>query len=137
MAISPQQQARGKQGEEEIKRRLELPGGWAGFVFVEDKRSEDCGYDFLGKMGERQVKLEVKTFALDGRIIVTATELHAAAESKDDYYLIGVLDDGKPEAEWSTSIICNPIQVLLSKGEFDIEAKLHAPAADIFEIDME
>ena len=137
MAISPEQQARGKRGEEEIKRRLELPGGWAGFVFLEDNRSEACGYDFLGKMGERQVKLEVKTFTLDGRVIVTATELRAAAESQDDYYLVGVLDDGKPEAEWCTFIVSNPMQVLLSRGEFDIEAKLRAPAADIFEIDME
>jgi len=137
IAISPQQQVRGKRGEEEIKRRLELPGGWAGFVFVEDKRSEDCGYDFLGKMGERQVKLEIKTFTLDGRVIVTAGELRAAAESQGDYYLIGVMDDGKPEAQWRTFIASDPLQILLSRGEFDIEAKLCAPAAEIFEIDKE
>lgn len=135
MAISPEQQARGKRGEEEIKRRLELPGGWEGFVFVQDKRNENCGYDFLGKTGERQVKLEIKTFTLDGRIIVTASELRAAAESQDDYYLIGVLDDGKPEAQWRTFMAPNPLQVLLSTGELDIEAKLHAPAAEVFEID--
>jgi hypothetical protein len=104
---------------------------------VADKRNENCGYDFLGKMGERQVNLEVKTFTIDGRVIITDTELRAAADSQDDYYLVGVLDDGKPEAEWCTSIISNPIQVLLSRGEFDIEAKLCAPAAEIFEIDTE
>jgi len=135
IVITDEQQDRGKRGEEEIKRRLQLPGGWAGFSFVADKRSEDCGYDFLGKIGEHQVKLEVKTFTIDGRIIITVPELRAAAESQDDYYLVGVLDDGKPEAEWCTFIASNPIQVLLSRGEFDIEAKLHAPAADIFEID--
>lgn len=137
MVISPEQQARGKRGEEEIKRRLKLPGGWEGFIFVEDKRNENCGYDFLGKTGDRQVKLEIKTFTLDGRIIVTANELRAAAESQDDYYLIGVLDDGKPEAQWRTFMALNPLQVLLSTGELDIEAKLYAPAADIFQIDME
>jgi hypothetical protein len=137
IGITAEQQDRGERGEEEIKRRLQLPGGWAGFSFVADKRSENCGYDFLGKMGERQVNLEVKTFTIDGRVIITDTELRAAAESQDDYYLVGVLDDGKPEAEWCTSIISNPIQVLLSRGEFDIEAKLCAPAAEIFEIDTE
>lgn len=133
--ISPEQQARGRRGEEEIKRRLQLPGGWAGFVYVADRRGENCGYDFAGKMEERPVQLEVKTFTSDGRVIVTARELRAAAEGKDDYYLIGVLDDGIRESEWSTTILHNPIQVLLSRGDFDIEAKLHAPAADIFEID--
>jgi len=137
MAVSPEQQARGKRGEEEIKRRLKLAGGWAGFVLLEDKRSEDCGYDFLSNMGGRQIELEVKTFTLDGRIFVTANELRAAAEDQDGYYLIGVLDDGTAEVEWCTFIVSNPLQVLLSKGEFDIEAKLQAPAADIFEINKE
>jgi len=135
--ITAEQQSRGRRGEEEIKRRLQLPGGWAGFSFVADKRDEDCGYDFLCKMGERQVMLEVKTFTIDGRVIVSVPELHAAAESQNDYYLLGVLDDEKPESEWRTSIISNPIQRLVSKGEFDIEATLHAPASDIFEIDRE
>jgi hypothetical protein len=135
IVITSEQQDRGKRGEEEIKRRLQLPGGWAGFRFVADKRTEDCGYDFLGTIGDRQVKLEVKTFTINGRIIVTVPELHAAAESQDNYYLVGVLDDGKPEAEWCTFVVRNPLRALLSTGEIDIEAKLYAPAADIFQID--
>ncbi|MCL0058494.1 DUF3883 domain-containing protein [Dehalococcoidia bacterium] len=133
--ITAEQQNRGKRGEEEIKRRLQLPGGWAGFSFVADKREEDCGYDFLCAMGERQVQLEVKTFTIDGRVVVTVPELRAAAASRGDYYLVGVLDDGKPESEWHTFIISNPIEVLLSRGDFDIEATLHASASDIFGID--
>jgi len=135
--ITPEQQNRGRRGEEEIKRRLQLPGGWAGFSFVADKRNEDCGYDFLCVMGERQVGLEVKTFTIDGRVVVTVPELRAAAVSRGDYYLVGVLDDGKPENEWLTFIISDPIQLLLSRGEFDIEATLRAPASDIFEIEWQ
>lgn len=135
VGITVEQQNRGKRGEEEIKRRLQLSGGWAGFSFVADKREQNCGYDFLCLMGERQVEVEVKTFTIDGRVVVTASELHAATASRGDYYLVGVLDDGKPENEWRTFMISDPIQVLLSTGDFDIEATLHASASDVFEID--
>jgi len=130
--ITPEQQARGKRGEEEIKRRLERPGGWEGFTLLDDTRDRGCGYDFLCAAGEHKVKLEVKTFAQDGQVFVTSTELQEAAASKDDYYLIGVLDDGKPEHEWFTIIVPDPIGILLTKGMFDIQATLKASATDIF-----
>ena len=133
--ITPEQRERGKRGEGEIKRRLERPGGWEGFSLIDDKREPGCGYDFLCAMGGREVKLEVKTFTQDGRVVVTSTELQEAAASQDDYYLIGVLDDGKSEYEWSTFLIRNPLDILLTKGEFDIQAKLQASAADVFSID--
>ncbi|MFQ5851498.1 MAG: protein NO VEIN domain-containing protein [Candidatus Binatia bacterium] len=132
--ITPEQRDRGKRGEKEIKRRLELPGGWEGFALVADKRDSVCGYDFLCAMGEREVKLEIKTFIRNGRVVVTSLELQEAAASQDDYYLIGMLDDGKPEYEWSTFILRNPIDVLLTEGEFDIQAKLQASATDIFNL---
>lgn len=132
--VTAEQMDRGKKGEEEIRRRLERPGGWEGFILLADKRDQGCGYDFLCVMGEREVKLEVKTFAQDGRVVVTSLELQEAAASQDDYYLIGILDDGKLEYEWSTFLIPNPINILLTKGEFDIQAKLQAPAADVFDL---
>jgi hypothetical protein len=129
---SPEQRQQGRTGEEEIKRRLENPGGWEGFSLVADTRDKGCGYDFLCAMEERQVKLEVKTFTPNGRVFVSDRELQEAAVSQDDYYLVGVLDDGKPANEWSTFVICNPIDDLLAIGEFDVQATLVAPAADVF-----
>ena len=133
MGITPEQEERGVRGEEEIKRRLELPGGWGGFSLRADMRLTACGYDFLAATGERDVELEVKTFSRDGRVVVTSRELQQAAVSQEDYYLVGVLDDGGPENDWPTFSICNPAATLLSKGEFDIQAKLQAPAAEVFE----
>ena len=133
--ITQEQEERGRRGEQEIKRRLQLPGGWMGFSLCEDKRQSGCGYDFLCDIDGRQVKLEVKTFSSDGYVIVTNRELQEAAASQDDYYLVGVLDDGKPENEWQTFMIRNPIRILLSEGEFDIQARLYARAGDLFEID--
>jgi hypothetical protein len=132
--ITVEQQNRGKRGEAEIKRRLQLPGGWEGFTLVADKTKEDCGYDFLCAVSGRQVKLEVKTFTIDGRVFVGSAELQAAAANQDDYYLVGVLDDGKPEYEWRTFLIPNPISTLLGRGEFDVEATLHAQASEIFPV---
>jgi Protein NO VEIN, C-terminal len=132
--ITPEQQERGKKGEEEIKRRLKLPGGWEGFILNEDKRYDGCGYDFLCSRNDRNVMIEVKTFIENGRIIFTSRELQEAAISKKDYYLIGILDTVKPPYEWSTYIIQDPIHLLLKSGEFDIQAKLQAPAATIFEL---
>ena len=79
--------------------------------------------------------MEVKTFSSDCYVIVTNRELQEAAASHDDYYLVGVLDDGKPENEWQTFMIRNPIRILLSEGEFNIQARLYARAGDLFEID--
>ena len=129
---TPRQIRLGKSGEEEIKRRLKRPGGWEGFTLIADKREEGCGYDFLCAMGGRTVELEIKTFMSNGRVFVGDKELRVAAASQDDYYLIGVLNDGKSEHEWVTFIICNPISILLAKGEFDIQPTLRASAADLF-----
>lgn len=133
--ISPEQRDRGKRGEEEIKRRLQLPAGWAGFIFVEDKRDDGCGYDFLCALDERKVKLEVKTFIRGGRVILSSRELQEAAISKDDYYLIGVLEDENPPSKWTAFTVRNPINILLMKGEFDIDTKLQVTAANLFDLD--
>ncbi|MDY6988930.1 MAG: DUF3883 domain-containing protein [Thermodesulfobacteriota bacterium] len=130
--VTPEQRERGRRGEEEIKRRLQLPGGWDGLTLKADTRADACGYDFLCNMAEREVKVEVKTFVYDGRVVFTSRELKQAAASQDDYYLIGVLDDGSVEHEWPAMLIHNPIDILLSKGEFDVQAKLQAPAAHVF-----
>ncbi len=135
--VTPDQQKRGVRGEEEIKRRLKLPSGWSGFIFVEDKRADACGYDFLCILAERQVKLEIKTFAINGRVVVSSSELRAAAIFQNDYYLVGVLDDGMPENQWRTSLVCNPLSRLLNNGEFDIDATLNAPAMELFTMQNE
>ena len=132
--ITPEQQDRGKKGEEEIKRRLKLPGGWEGFLLIKDRRLDGCGYDFLCSRNDRNVKIEVKTFIENGRVIFTSRELQEAAISKKDYYLIGILDTVKPQYEWPSYIIQDPIHLLLQSGEFDIQAKLQASAAKIFEL---
>jgi len=133
--VTPEQRERGRRGEEEIKRRLERPGGWETFTLLADMRDAGCGYDLLCAMGDRKVKLEIKTFVRDGRVVVTSLELQEAAASQDDYYLVGVLDDGKPEYEWSTFLIRNPIDILLTVGELDVQAKLQASAADVFNVE--
>ncbi len=134
-AITPEQKERGKRGEEEIKRRLKLPGGWGGLTLIADKRADRCGYDFLCAMSNKEIKLEVKTFTRNGRIVVTSRELQAAAEDPDKYYLVGVLDDENPETEWSTFLILNPLESLLIKGEFDFQTTLKITAAEIFNLD--
>jgi len=135
--ITPEQEARGRKGEDEIKRRLERPGGWEGFTLIEDRSEQGCGYDFWCARGTSEVMLEIKTFTPNGRVFVTITELREAAAGRADYYLVGVLDDGKPEHEWTTIIIPDPIDILLTKGTFDIEATLRASASDIFEVNVE
>jgi hypothetical protein len=127
--VTREQQDRGREGEEEIKRRLMAAGGWEEFIFVSDMRDQPCGYDFLCQRGGREVKLEVKTFLLDGRVVVTSNELRESATSRQDYYLVGVLHDG-PAASWATVIRQDPLSFLMTHGEFTIEASLemHAQA---------
>jgi len=126
-AVSREQQDRGRRGEEEMKRRLVAPGGWEGFTFLSDKRDQRCGYDFLCLHEGREVKLEVKTFTLNGRIMVTVTELQESAANRQDYFLIGVLEDG-PATSWPTIIAQDPLPFLITYGEFEIEASLELPA---------
>jgi len=135
-AITPEQKDRGERGEEEIKRRLELPGGWGGFTLIADRRADKCGYDFLCAMGDKKIKLEVKTFTRNGRIVVTNRELQVAAEDPNNYYLVGVLDEENPETEWSTTcLIPNPVGILLMNGEFDFQTTLRVKVADIWDLD--
>lgn len=131
--ITPEQRARGLAGELEIKRRLCCPGGWEGYILLKDTRDDGCGYDFEAKQGERTVRLEVKTFNTDGRVIVTNRELHAAAEYKADYYLIGVQDSETVQpSQWPTYLMQNPLLRLMSLGEFVVEAKLQVDAESLF-----
>lgn len=132
--ISPEQSARGVAGEEEIMRRLKRPGGWEGFTFSRDVRAENCGFDVDAQQGDRHVKLEVKTFLQGGRVIVTSRELQASAEFKNDYYLVGVLDNDSSEHDrWKTFLIRDPLRYLLSLGQFIVDAKLQVNADELFE----
>ena len=110
-----------------------MPDGWAGMVLVADRRHERCGYDFLCEMAGHQVELEVKTFAPNGRVIVTTDELREAAASGPDYFLLGVLDDGGPATGWKTMLLQNPFPTLVKRGKLAIKSKLEAPASDIFD----
>lgn len=104
-----------------------------GFVLLRDTRAEDVGYDFLCKQGERIAHVEVKTFTLDGRIIVSANELRAALRIRGDYYMIGFIDDG-PEQQWVPRIVIDPLPRLPDKGKFDLDVKLQARAGEIFNL---
>jgi len=135
-APTTEQQARGKQGEEEIKRRLEGEVGWERFALVRDARDEGCGYDFLCECGGRTVFLEIKTFTRNGYVSVTNLELQVAASEQDDYYLVGVLaDDSQSPRAWQTSLVRNPITVLLADGTFRIQAELRASASRVFDLE--
>lgn len=132
--ITRAQEARGRKGEEEFLRRIKLPGGWMGFALSKDTRSDDTGYDFACVQGGRNVSVEVKTFTRDGRIIITANELKAAAQYQTDYYLIGFVDDG-PEPQWRSCILQNPLPHLLENGKFDVDVKLQAKAVEVFSLE--
>ena len=132
--ITPEQELRGRRGEDEILRRLQLPGGWEGFVFLEDHRSPARGYDFLASLGADIVKLEVKTFTAGGHIVVTEGELRAAAASRSTYQLIGVLDDGGRPDTWTTIIVPDPLDRLLREGQFTVKADLHLTAAALLRL---
>ncbi len=134
-AISISQETRGKKGELEIIRRLQLPGGWEGLELIEDKREDICGYDLLCSLNQSEVYLEIKTFTANGRVIMSENEIRAAAEKQDNYYIIGVLDDeDKSENEWKTYILRNPLKSLISMGNFTIQTRLEAKASDVFKI---
>ena len=137
VGITPAQEELGRRGEEEIKRRLELPGGWDDLSLLKDTRWDGCGYDFLCALGGREVKVEVKTFSERGQVVVTREELQEAARSRADYYLLGVQADDKLSSGWRTYRVPDPINSLLGKGNFEIQPKLHVPAADIFNLARE
>jgi len=126
--VTPEQQRRGLRGEEEIRRRLLIPGGWEGFIFVADHRDPPRGYDFLASLGSESVKLEVKTFTLDGQAVVTEGELRQAAQSRSAYWLVGVIDDGGPPPSWRTILVQDPLMRLLREGRFAASFELHVSA---------
>lgn len=128
-----EQEVRGKRGEEEFLRRVQLPGGWMGFIFKKDTRSENVGYDFVCLQGPREVRVEVKTFSRDGRVILSANELRAASQFGVDYYLVGFLDEGS-ETKWISAVLQNPLPQLLGKGSFNVDVELQARAADVFDL---
>lgn len=103
-----------------------------GLRLVRDRRADGCGYDFLCTQNDREVELEVKTFAPGGRVIVTHKELQQAYASRASYYLLGLLDDGRPPSEWGGVIRKDPIELLLSVGAFQLDAKLEAAADKLF-----
>jgi hypothetical protein len=129
--VTGEQEGRGRKGEEEIKRRLQQLGGLNGIVLVEDRRSLDCGYDFLGRLEDLDVELEVKTFAPNGRMIFAGSEIREAAAARQGYYLIAVVDNGGPVNTWEVGILQDPIAVLLAMGRFDIDAKLAVDAGGL------
>jgi len=131
--ISPEQEERGRKGEEEIKKRLQRPGGWFGLSLISDVRQDRCGYDFLCSREGENVMVEVKTFVRNGRIFITSRELHTAAENGSKYLLVGVLDDEQKKDRWSAvEVVFDPLGILLKKGEFDALIKLQIPAKDVF-----
>jgi hypothetical protein len=65
---------------------------------------------------------------------MSASELRAAAFHRDEYYLVGFIDDGA-EQRWSSRILQNPLPHLLEKGMFDVDVELQARANDVFELD--
>jgi hypothetical protein len=75
------------------------------------------------------VRLEVKTFRADGRVIVTNRELQAAVE----YYLVGVCDSGAtPPSQRATYLMPDPLLRLMSLGRFVVETKLQADVESLF-----
>jgi hypothetical protein len=60
-------------------------------------------------------------------------ELRRAAEDKDAYFVIGVLDEPKPASQWATAIVQDPIVRLLISGEFAIDTNLQISSAVLFE----
>jgi hypothetical protein len=132
-SVSLEQEARGRKGELEILRRLQLPGGWDGITLYADRREESVGYDFQCIINGRTVYLEVKTFIFGGQVIMTSSELQAAASHKEDFYLVGLLDNGNQENEWKAFLLPNPLILLLDEGEFDVQPRLHIPAKKVFD----
>ncbi len=129
--ITDEQAERGTRDEEEMKRRLCLPGGWAGFTFKADVRSPGCGYDFGAERSGHDVRIEVKTFSPNGRIMFTSRELREAATDGPTYFLVGLLDDGGPEKAWQSYLVPNPLGDLLRIGSFSFEARLQLDATQL------
>jgi hypothetical protein len=135
VGVSAIQKDRGRRGEEEFSRRTQRQGGWEGFVFAKDTTNDNCGYDFECLQGTELVRVEVKTFSEDGRIMVSPNELQSAGIYGKVYYLVGFLDDG-PESGWASAIIRDPFGRLLEKGGFNLDIALEIRPKDLFDHHM-
>jgi hypothetical protein len=65
---------------------------------------------------EREARIEVKIFTNNGRMIFTSRELHEAARDGLNYFVVGLLDDGRSDYEWRSLLLQNPLALLLSEG---------------------
>ncbi len=95
--------------------------------------TDGVGYDFVCRYGGEEVKVEVKTFVPHGRIFMLDKELQIAAAEQEGYFLVGLMESG-PADQWQSSIVRNPISLLLKLGQFEIDTKLQASATDVFDI---
>lgn len=130
--VTPEQEARGLRGEEEILRRLD-EGILEGFALLTDRRKDGCGYDFLCERNGQEYQLEVKTFASpNGRVIVSPRELQVAASNRETYFLVGILDEGGSPRSWHVYMLPDPFEALLKHGSLDVKTSLEARAQDIF-----
>jgi len=131
-APTREQEVRGRKGEEEFFRRTKLPGGWMGFVFEKDCRFVNAGYDFFCRFHGEEARVEVKTFAANGRVVITANELKAASEHRNTFYLVGFIDDDGPENRWQSYVLQDPLPQLFRVGKFSLDVELQASANEIF-----
>ncbi len=130
--VTPEQEARGLRGEEEILRRLD-EGILQGFALLTDRRKDGCGYDFLCERNGQEYQLEVKTFAgPNGRVIVSPRELQVAASNRETYFLVGILDEGGSPRSWHVYLLPDPFEALLKHGNLDVKTSLETRAQDIF-----
>jgi len=74
-------------------------------------------------------------FTYGGRVVFSSKELQIAAEMQENYHLVGVLDDHQSERQWSTFIISNPLETLLSNGGFVVKPNLEVAAKNLFIIE--
>jgi len=126
------QQERGLKGEKEIYRRLNLPGGWLGLRYVDDRRSSKCGYDFLCTDGKRKIELEVKSYeALTGQIFFTENELRQAVKSKERYHLWALLDNGGDPKTWELISLKGPYAELKRLGKKVIQIFYRIPPSEV------
>jgi hypothetical protein len=131
--LSPDQQERGRKGEEEILRRFES-GAVKGLRLLKDHRSKGGGYDFLCQevKGKRTVELELKTFkALDGQIVLTPKEFQRASTESDRYYLWGLEDNGKLPKDWELRTLQAPHAEIKRLAVVVYHITHHMVAADV------
>jgi hypothetical protein len=135
--LTREQQTRGAKGEAELLDRLRLEEGYLGLRLLADRRAEGCGYDFLCRSvyDRGDVEVEVKTFAPDGGVHFTWLELQRARNSRSDYVLIGMVDDGGPSAGWEAIRLNDPYPRLISAVRARLDADFLISARILFTAD--